>query len=210
MSRIPLITGDDLSPAQQAVYDRVVSGPRGVVVGPLRAALHSPELAERWQSFGAFLRYDTELSRRSRELAIICCGRFWNSPLEWQIHADVAADAGIGEDVIEAIRTACAPAFETVEDLAVYEFTRELLHNGQVSEATYQLCLETLDKVRLVELTAVVGYYTLVAMTVNVHNIPPPELVGEPKRMALNHGGQAPIAPTHLARSVDAPIVRRA
>ena len=62
MPRIPLFPTDTMSPEQRAVHDRIVSGPRGRIQGPLRAALHNPELADKWQALGALLRYGTTLA----------------------------------------------------------------------------------------------------------------------------------------------------
>ena len=92
-TRIAFPTPETMSPEQRRVYDTVVSGPRGVVVGPLRAALHSPELADCWQQLGAFLRYRTCLPPRLNELAILVTARRWNSELEWVVHAEAALKA---------------------------------------------------------------------------------------------------------------------
>ena len=73
--RIPLPDRDGLPPEGQAVWDRIVAGPRGTVVGPLRAVLRSPELADHWQAIGAFCRYNTILPHKLNELAIIITGR---------------------------------------------------------------------------------------------------------------------------------------
>jgi 4-carboxymuconolactone decarboxylase len=175
MSRIPFPTPETMSEAQKRVYERIVSGPRGRLVGPLRAALHNPELAERWQAFGALLRYGTSLPPRVSELAIVVTARRWNSQIEWHIHAQAAADAGIAPAVLEAIRARRTPAFETVADEIVYEYARQLQETGQVAPALYARAVEHWDVVGVVELTAVIGYYTLVSMTLNAHEIPLPD-----------------------------------
>ncbi len=46
MARITLAHPENMSAEQKAVYDKVVSGPRGVVQGPLLAALKNPALAD--------------------------------------------------------------------------------------------------------------------------------------------------------------------
>jgi 4-carboxymuconolactone decarboxylase len=79
MARIPLVSADDLTPEQRVVYDRIVSGPRKAIVGPLRAALHNPELAEHWQQLGALLRYKTSIPQRLKEIAILVTARRWNA-----------------------------------------------------------------------------------------------------------------------------------
>ena len=44
-----------MTPEQRRVHDAVVSGPRGELRGPLRAVLHRPELADKWQQLGELL-----------------------------------------------------------------------------------------------------------------------------------------------------------
>ena len=93
--RIPLPGPQDMNAAQRAVFDKIVSGPRRTLVGPLRAALHNPSLADRWQALGQVLRYETCLPTVLNELAILVTARHWNSELEWTIHAGEARTAGL-------------------------------------------------------------------------------------------------------------------
>ena len=78
MPRIPLLPTDDMTAEQRRVHDTMVSGPRGVIVGPFRAVLHIPELADKWQQFGEILRYRTSLPARLSELAILVTARHWS------------------------------------------------------------------------------------------------------------------------------------
>lgn len=180
MARIPLVSAETLTPEQRPVYDRIVAGRRGMVVGPLRAALHSPALADRWQALGEHLRYNTSLPPRLSELAILVCGRHWNSEVEWLIHAEIAAKAGLEPDIIEALRTGRAPELCDPDDVAVYDFARELLAQGRVSDVAYAAAHERLGTVGVVELAGLVGYYSMVAMTLNAHQIPPPPTNARP------------------------------
>src|SRR5688572_2787227 len=111
-----------MTPEQQKVVDAVVSGPRGMLVGPLRAALHRPDLAEVWQRFGAMLRYGTSLPPRLSELAILVTARRWNSQLEWHVHSAMALDAGLDRRVVEKLKAGDAPEFDDPEASAIYEF----------------------------------------------------------------------------------------
>jgi 4-carboxymuconolactone decarboxylase len=175
MARIPLFPLEKMTDEQRRVYDAVVSGPRGVVVGPLRAALHRPELADKWQQFGEILRYRTSLAPRLSELAILVTARHWTSQLEWQQHAPAALKGGLAPDIVEAIRHGKRPAFAAEEEQAVYDFCRELQEDKAVSDRSYQRAHERLGTVGVVELTALVGYYTMVAMTLIAHEVPLPE-----------------------------------
>jgi 4-carboxymuconolactone decarboxylase len=174
MARIPLFPLERMTEEQQRVYDAVVSGPRGVVVGPLRAALHRPELADKWQQLGEILRYRTSLPPRLSELAILVTARHWTSQLEWQQHAPAALKGGLAPAVIDAIRNGQRPAFVNPDEEAVYDYCVELHENRGVGEQSYRRAHELLGTVGLVELTALVGYYTMVAMTLIAHEIPLP------------------------------------
>jgi 4-carboxymuconolactone decarboxylase len=196
MPRIPLPDPDDMTAEQRAVHDTVVSGPRGKMIGPLRAVIHSPELARRWSALGEFLRYSTCLPHRLNELAIIVVGRRYTSQVEWWAHSAAAAKAGLSAEVIEAIRIGEPPVFSDADEAAVYEFARQLVHAGQVDEATYRAVEHRWGARGVVELTGVVGYYTMVSMTLNVHDIPLPDGVATPLApLPQSNGVMTPLPP---------------
>jgi len=180
MARIPLFPLESMTAEQQRVYDAVVSGPRGVVVGPLRAALHRPELADKWQQFGEILRYRTSLPPRLSELAILVTARHWTSQLEWQQHAPAALKGGLAGEVVDAIREDRRPLFSNEDEESVYDFSFELQNTRAVKEETYQRALGLIGVQGVVELTALIGYYTMVAMTLIAHQIPLPEGAAPP------------------------------
>lgn len=175
MPRISLPSPDTMDAAQRQVYDEIVSGPRGKLVGPLRAALHNPELAQRWQAFGALLRYRTSLSPRLSELAILVTGRACRAPLEWHLHRIEAEKAGVEAALIEAILAGTLPDGLAPADEAVLRYAEELNRLRSVTDATYAAALACLGERGVVELTALIGYYTMVAMTLNCHEIPLPD-----------------------------------
>jgi 4-carboxymuconolactone decarboxylase len=175
MPRIPLPDPESMTPEQRRVYDAVVSGPRGVVRGPLRAALHNAELADKWQQLGALLRYRTSLPPRLSELAILATARHWDCQFEWFAHEPEALRAGLGPAVIEALKHGHGPNFENADERVVHGYTVELHQKHRVDAETYGRALEQLGVVGVVELTALIGYYTMVAMTLIAHEIPLPE-----------------------------------
>ena len=175
MPRISLFPTETMDAAQRAVHDRIVSGPRGRIQGPLRAALHNPELADKWQALGALLRYGTGLPARLSEIAILVTGRACNSPFEWYAHRIEAEKAGIEQPIIEALLAQTEPPGLSEDDAAVYHYAVELNRHKSVSDATYAVALQRFGERTVVELTALVGYYTMVAMTLNCHEIPLPE-----------------------------------
>jgi 4-carboxymuconolactone decarboxylase len=175
MPRIPLYPNDTMDADQRHVLDKIVSGPRGRIQGPLRAVLHNAELADRWQALGALLRYQTLLTPRQSELAILVTGRACRSPFEWHAHRLEAEKAGIETPVIEALLVERVPDDLSDDDALVVRVAIELNRLRSVTDATYADALARFGPRKLVELTSLVGYYTMVAMTLNAHEIPLPE-----------------------------------
>jgi 4-carboxymuconolactone decarboxylase len=180
MPRLPDIIPEKLDPEQRRVYDAILSGPRGVVPGPLRVWVNSPELAERAQALGAFCRYNTVLPPRLSELAIITAGAYWKAGYEWAVHAPIAQQAGLDPKVIEAIRTGQQPSFERPDEAALHGFAHELLHNRKVSEATYRKADGELGSRALIDLVGILGYYGLICMTIVAFEVPVPKGAAEP------------------------------
>jgi len=164
-----------MTPAQRRVYDAIVSGPRGALRGPLRAALHRPELADKWQQLGELLRYRTSLPAYLSELAILVTARHCRCQLEWLIHEEMALAAGLNAGVVESTRAGRRPDVADADVLAIYDYALELNERNTVGEENYRRVLDRFAAVGVVELTALIGYYTMVAMTLNAHEIPLPE-----------------------------------
>jgi 4-carboxymuconolactone decarboxylase len=180
MPRIPILSRDQMTPEQLRIHDAVVSGPRGMLVGPLRAAIHRPELADKWQQFGELLRYRTSLPSRLSELAILVTARHWDCQVEWHLHERDAIKAGLEASIMGAIQRGERPAEMDDDTAAAHDFAAELLRDRFVSEPTYQLVLARWDVVGTIELTAIIGYYSMVAMTLNAHELPLPDGIAPP------------------------------
>jgi 4-carboxymuconolactone decarboxylase len=180
MPRIPDLVPEKLDPEQRRVYDAIVSGPRGRVVGPLRVWLESPQLGDHAQALGAFCRFGTSLAPRLSELAIITAGAFWRASFEWHAHAPMAIKAGIDPAAVEAIRTGKTPQLARADEAAVHGFARELLETRRVSEPTFKHVLDLLGLKGVVELVGILGYYSLVSLTLNAFEVPVPAGAPEP------------------------------
>ncbi|MCW5688584.1 MAG: carboxymuconolactone decarboxylase family protein [Pseudolabrys sp.] len=174
-ARIPLPEPDTMTPEQRKVLDAVLNGRRGALIGPLRAALHNPALADRWQQLGEILRFKTVFPPALNELAVLVTARRWNSELEWVIHAKAARDAGLPEAIIAAIRDRQSPVFDDEAYREVYDYVRSLQNDGTVSDDCYGAIVKRWGPVGVVELTALTGYYVMVSLTLNAHRIPLPE-----------------------------------
>lgn len=182
-TRIPTLDEGDLNPAQLALLDAMVAGKRGKSAangGPFGVWLHSPAFGMQVQRFGEYIRYDTSLDPAVSELLILCCAAHWRAQYEWYVHAPIAAASGVPEAVIEALRTGqdIPPSFEA-ETLLV-QFARSALSPSPMPHAVYESMVGTLSKSEMIEAAGLIGYYSLVAITLNVFDVavPDPHFVG--------------------------------
>jgi 4-carboxymuconolactone decarboxylase len=170
-SRLPELDDATMSAEQRRVLDAILSGPRGNLDGPFLAWVHSPELADNAQQLGAFCRYGTRLELRLTELAILVTASWWQSQAEWQIHAPIAAEAGLDDAVIDALRQGREPSFTRDDEALVYRLGTTLYATRRVDDALYAEAVEAFGEPAVVELVGVFGYYALVAMTLNVFEV---------------------------------------
>lgn len=174
MPRVPDLILQTLNAEQRRVYDTIISGQRGLIGGPLRVWLQSPEFADLAQALGAFCRYRTSLPPRLSELAILITGTYWQAPLAWHVHAPLAIKAGLDPATVEAIHNGKTPRLPRDDEAAVYAFARELTETHRVSDNTYQQAVATLGLKTVIELVGILGYYTLASMTINAFEVPLP------------------------------------
>lgn len=158
---------------QKEVSDAIASGPRGGVRGPLAIWLHRPELAARAQDLGRYCRYDTVLDDKLSELAILVTGRVFESEYEWQVHKGIALKAGLPPDVIEAIRLNQRPEFDDPAQEVVHDVARAAHEQRQVDDELYARAVTEIGEAALVDLIGLLGYYTLISLTINVFKVPP-------------------------------------
>ncbi|HBP28127.1 4-carboxymuconolactone decarboxylase [Advenella sp. S44] len=175
MQRLPMLDPSEMSAEQAAACEAARTGPRGKIPAPMIAWLRNPELARRAQDLGALLRFDTSLTPRLTELAILVCARHWTSHHEWTAHKKLALQAGLEPATIDAIADHRAPAFTEVNEKIVYVISREVLSSGQLSPTHYTEGIQALGERGLVELVAILGYYCLVSITLNCFEIGLPE-----------------------------------
>jgi 4-carboxymuconolactone decarboxylase len=178
--RITLPEPEAMNEAQRALRDQILASGTGSMVGPQRANIHSPDLAEAWWKLGDMLRLRTVIPKPLLELAIIVAGRRWNSQLEFHFHGAAAIKAGIAPAVVEAIRACAPPVFEDDAAREVYEYTRQIQVNGAPDDASHAAITARWGERGVVELTAMIGFYTMVCIALNAHRIPLPEGVEPP------------------------------
>ena len=172
--RLPALRPDQLSPEQKAINDAIASGPRGNSSGPFQSWLRSPELADRLQKVGEYVRFQTSLPKPLNEFAILVAGRYWNSAFEWAYHYPLAIRGGVEASVLKDLSDGRAPGGMSDDEALVYGFSTELRRDKAVSDATYARALARFGERGIIDLVAVNGYYDVVCMTLNVAQVPVP------------------------------------
>jgi 4-carboxymuconolactone decarboxylase len=172
--RMPQIPLEQMTPAQRAVAESIMAGPRGGMRGPFNTWLRSPELADRLQKVGEYIRFNTSLDKRLNEMAICMTAQYWGSQYEWYAHAPLALKAGLNPDVLKAIGEGRKPDTMKDDEDIVWEFTTQLRRDHNVDDAVYARALEKFGERGIVDLIAVNGYYDVVSMTLNVARVAPP------------------------------------
>jgi 4-carboxymuconolactone decarboxylase len=171
MAEIPL---DQMTPAQRTVADAIMSGPRQKMSGPFNAWLRNPELADRLQKVGEYVRFNTSLDKRLNEMAIIMTAQYWGSQYEWYAHAPLAIKAGLDPEIVAALGAGNKPEKMKDDEALVWEFTTQLRRDHGVNDAIYAKAVEKFGENGVMDLVGVNGYYDVVAMTLNVAHVSPP------------------------------------
>jgi len=161
-----------MSDAQRAAADELIAGPRKGVKGPFVALLRSPELMARLQRVGEFLRFQSSLPVRVSEFATLVVSRQWTQQFEWFTHVPLAIKAGTARETIDALREGRRPATMSAQEALVYDFVTELAVNKGVSDSLYRECVDSLGEQGVLELIGLIGYFTLISMTLNVARTP--------------------------------------
>jgi 4-carboxymuconolactone decarboxylase len=176
--RLPPIPRERMDDAQRAADDALIAGPRKGVKGPFIPLLRSPRLMDRLQRVGEYLRFDSALPPRLSELATLIVARTWTQQFEWFVHVPLALKAGVSQATVDALANGIRPADMTSDEAIVYDFTSELIVERSVGDAAYRRCVDRLGEHGVVDLTALVGYFALVSMVLNVAHTPPDVVAG--------------------------------
>ena len=177
----------ELDTAQRDLYNAIVSGPRarsamhsplqddaGRLTGPFNALLYSPPVGDAVQRVGAAIRYESQLSDRVREIAVLVVAQSARCDTEWLLHIPLATQAGLTTDQLSAMRSGVVP--EDLDELerTGYEVARALVAAEDLSDAQFETATDILGERLVMELVTLVGYYRLLAMSMRVWRTPLP------------------------------------
>ena len=175
IDRMPAIAAAEMSPAQTAAMDEIAAGPRGRIGGPFIPLMRSPELMNRLQKVGEYLRFQNAMGLRNSEFAVLVVARHWGQPIEWAIHRPIAEREGVLPATCDAIAEGRRPDAMTAHETLIYDALEELRNNRSLSDLTYERARQRFGEHGVIDLVAHYGYYSLLAMTMNVARTALPE-----------------------------------
>jgi 4-carboxymuconolactone decarboxylase len=168
--RLPVLGTEEMNERQQELSARITAR-RGGVRGPFRVWLQSPELCERVESLGAFVRFESSLPKHLRELTLLMAARHWDAQYSWNAHVNTAIEAGIPEAAVEAIAERREPVFPDEADQAFYAFCHELLELHFVEDETFAAALKHFGSQGLVDAVGSLGNFSMLAMCLNAFQV---------------------------------------
>lgn len=170
--RLPLMPMADMTPAQRAAAQALIDGPRKAVFGPFVPLLRSPVLMERIGKLGEYLRFESALDARIRELATCVAARHVSNQFEWLMHAPLARKAGVDASVLDDIAAGRHPRRLQADEAAAFDVATELLLRNGVSDASFDAARALFGEQGVVELVTLVGYFTMVSWVMNAARTP--------------------------------------
>jgi 4-carboxymuconolactone decarboxylase len=176
MARIPsATTRDTLSPEAQASYDRIIAD-RGRLSGPTAQLLpYAPEMAERVSHLGTYVRFETDLNRAQTELATIVAARGLNNAYIWAAHVPPALEEGVAASTVEVVNRGGAVDGLDPTDALIIRVARALVEERHLDAATFEAAKTRFGEKGLLELTTLVGFYSLVACIITTGQFTPRE-----------------------------------
>jgi 4-carboxymuconolactone decarboxylase len=172
--RFTLLTEATMTARQREAYQGIVSGPRKGASGPFNALLRSPDVADRVQRVGEYVRFHSSIPPALNELAILITGRFWSAQFEFWAHSRLARTAGLPDAVIDAVAEGRRPSAMSDDERLVYDFCTEMFRDKAVSDAAFKAVVDRFGEQGVIDLIAASGYYSIVSMVLNVDRYPLP------------------------------------
>lgn len=170
MPRVPIVEPADLDEAGQAIYDEIAES-RGRVQGPFGVLLHSQELAIRTARLGAYVRYEAPMPARHRHLIALIASRALDCQYEFTVHARLGREEGLPAEAVTAIANGEVPTGLPELETILVAFTRQLVLDHRVDDATFGSLLEHLGMRGLTDVVGAIAYFSMVAFPLNAFDV---------------------------------------
>jgi len=173
--RLKPLSSDEMTPAQRRVADAFAAGPRGHEIrGPFAALLRTPELCDRVQRTGEYVRYQSSLPPAIREFIILLTARHWGADYEWYAHHELALKAGLAPAICDAVAEGRHPASMSPQETAVHTFVTELYASKRLGDENFTRVKELFGEAGIMEIVGTMGHYCMIALVLNADRHPIP------------------------------------
>jgi 4-carboxymuconolactone decarboxylase len=173
LERMPALPSEKMDEKQKAAAAALIAGPRGAVFGPFIPLMRSPELMDRMQKVGEYLRYQSALETRINEFVMLIVSRQWTQQFEWCMHYPLALKSGVKAETLDALAEGRRPTGMAEDEEIAYEVCDELARTHGVSDQTYARAVAQFGERGLVDMLSLIGYFTTVSIVMNVARTPP-------------------------------------
>ena len=182
MAKTPTVTRESVPESQRATFDAIVEERGGVPTsGPASVMLNAPEVAQRALGLALYLRTETSLDPRIRELAMLLAARENDCQFIWNAHAPPARQAGLSDDIVDSLRDRKELSNLKADEAAVVDYGREFFRSRRVSQQAFDAVVAQFGVLGATELTTLMGCYAMLAFNVNAFGVElPEELTEEP------------------------------
>jgi 4-carboxymuconolactone decarboxylase len=174
MPRLPEVLDPNALPEDKRELFEYLARTRGSVRPPFSIVMNSPEAAERISHLGGYIRFESNLPKAATELATLVASRQYDCRHEWHMHTGFAREAGVSEAAIQAIGHRKSLEGLSDEEALPIRYSRELLEQHAVSDETFAAARQRYGDAGVIDLTAAVGYYCLMACILNALEVIPP------------------------------------
>jgi 4-carboxymuconolactone decarboxylase len=184
-NRLPPVNREELNDMGKEVYDKVIQSGRSftydeeknIYMGPRAIRMYSPIVGDHNSRSNQYLRYESGMDPKLRELTIMHAAISMNSSYEWTAHEETAQEVGVPQELIDVVKyNKPIPADLGEKETAIINLCRELVYGDHlVSSDTFAKALALFGKKQLVEFIALLGGYTATAMILNTFDqqLPP-------------------------------------
>ena len=172
--RMPPLEPGRMNEAQRKAAEALIAGPRKGVFGPFIPLMRSPDLMDRLQRVGEYLRFGSSVPGKLNEFAMCIVARHWTNQFEWVVHYPLAKKAGVSAATLDAVAEGRRPGAMPEDEALVHDFLGELLASHGVSDATYGMARDALGEQGVIDLVGLAGYFAALCMVMNVARTPAP------------------------------------
>jgi 4-carboxymuconolactone decarboxylase len=173
MGQLPEISRGELGAANQAIWDRVMSGRSGGL-GPYATLMHVPEMAECFSRAEAYFRDRGSLAKADKEMIILAVARELGARFPWSRHEIRARQVGVRSEALEVLRANGPVEALTAHERTVIELARTLVRERKLPDELFERARTELGAGPLVEAVGLVGHYNFISMVAKTFDLDVP------------------------------------